>query len=184
MRWTKLPENMAEFDAMAEKYGDGAEEFKALAGVKTEEDLQALFRTDSFTGMVAGAYLFGTLQARQGRTTYLYEFDPDIPGEDNPGSFHGAELWFAYDSLGRSWRPFSGKHYDLSRKVSSYWVNFVKKGDPNGSDHFGEPLPEWKPFDEAEQFMLLIGNEPAKRDAKIDPLMQLRIDRTLEDMEK
>ncbi len=41
-----------------------------------------------------------------------------MPGEENHTSFYGSELWFAYDSLGRSWRPFVGKHYDLARKIS------------------------------------------------------------------
>jgi para-nitrobenzyl esterase len=49
-----------------------------------------------------------------------------------------------FDSLGNSWRPFEGKHYDLARQVTSYWTNFVKMGDPNGVDYNGNPLPERK----------------------------------------
>ena len=47
-------------------------------------------------------------------TVYLYEFDGDIPGEDHIGSYHGSEMWFAYDALSRCDRPFTGKHYDLA----------------------------------------------------------------------
>ena len=33
-----------------------------------------------------------------------------------------------------------GRHYDLARKMSSYWVNFIKTGDPNGVDFSEEQL--------------------------------------------
>lgn len=91
-------------------------------------------------------------RAAQGRETYLYEFDADIPGEDQAGSYHGSEMWFAYDSLARCWRPFTGRHYDLARQVSSYWVNFVKNGNPNGTDTIGEELPEWKSYTAENDF--------------------------------
>lgn len=80
-------------------------------------------------------------QDSQNRTVYLYEFDGDIPGEDHIGSCYGSEMWFAYDALSRCDRPFTGKHYDLARQISSYWANFIKSGDPNGMDTAGYELP-------------------------------------------
>lgn len=56
-----------------------------------------------------------------------------------------------FDSLGNSWRPFEGRHYDLARQVTSYWTNFVKTGDPNGKDYNGNPLPEWKAYQPDEK---------------------------------
>jgi len=64
-------------------------------------------------------------------------------------------MWFTFHSLNRCWRPFTGMHYDRARQISGYWVNFVKTGDPNGCDMFGEPLPEWKISDEETHFQLL-----------------------------
>ena len=69
-----------------------------------------------------------------------------------------------FDSLGHSWRPFEGKHYDLARQVSSYWANFVKTGDPNGTDRIGKELPEWKPFTEDEGFTICFKDKPVKLD--------------------
>ncbi len=60
-----------------------------------------------------------------------------------------------FDSLGNSWRPFEGKHYDLARQVTSYWTNFVKNLDPNGRDYNGNPLPECPILD----FRLAFGKE-------------------------
>ncbi len=39
----------------------------------------------------------------------------------------------------------------LSETMQSYWVNFVKTGNPNG-----EGLPEWKAFRDAPQQVLML----------------------------
>jgi para-nitrobenzyl esterase len=86
---------------------------------------------------------------------YYYQFMPDIPGWDNPGAFHSSELWFFFETLAKCWRPFKGYHYDLARKMCNYWANFVKHGDPNGMDHDGVPLPQWKPYGNASPYQML-----------------------------
>ncbi|MCI8354733.1 MAG: carboxylesterase family protein [Lachnospiraceae bacterium] len=103
---------------------------------------------------------FAQLMAEQGRTAYTYVFRHDIPGEDRPGAYHGSDLWFVFDSLGRCWRPFEGKHYDLARQVSSYWVNFVKYQDPNGLDCNGEKLPSWHNYTGDRHMIMIFGDEP------------------------
>ncbi len=74
---------------------------------------------------------------------YAYEFDAEIPGWDNPGTFHSVDLWFFFETLAKCWRPFTGKHYDLARQMCDYWCNFIRTGDPNGTDSQGKPLPLW-----------------------------------------
>lgn len=163
----------------AEAFGGQKKEFLDLCHVKTDADVECLFDSDAMREVVAGTRLFGYIQAEQGRKSYLYEFNADIPGEDHPGSYHGSEMWFAYDSLARCWRPFRGKHYDLARWMSSYWVNFVKTGDPNGKDSIGEKLPEWKSFDGDNQFVMEFTDRPEESAVKVDPLMEFRINYTL-----
>ena len=89
------------------------------------------------------------------------------------GGFTGgypSEMWFAYDSLARSNRPFTGKHYDLARQISSYWTNFVRTGDPNGKETFGNDmpgygcdLPRWEPFTKEDEFLMLFTDGPSQR---------------------
>ncbi len=74
---------------------------------------------------------------------YAYNFDAEIPGWDNPGTFHSVDLWFFFETLAKCWRPFTGKHYDLARQMCDYWVNFIRTGDPNGVDSQGKALPRW-----------------------------------------
>ena len=77
---------------------------------------------------------------------YYYNFDAEIPGWDNPGTFHSVDLWFFFETLAKCWRPFVGKHYDLARQMCNYWANFIRSGDPNGKDSTGEDLPRWEPY--------------------------------------
>ncbi|MCR5451508.1 MAG: carboxylesterase family protein [Lachnospiraceae bacterium] len=126
------------------------------------EFLQGPCKKGEDPAIVIATLMFGYIEASQNRTAYLYEFDGDIPGDDNIGSYHGSEMWFAYDALARSDRPFVGKHYDLARQISSYWSNFIKTGDPNGKDTAGYDLPKWEPFSLENEFMMLFKDEPKK----------------------
>ena len=82
-------------------------------------------------------------KAKDGKPGYCYCFDPDIPGWDNPGTFHSSDLWFWFETLAKCWRPFTGRHYDLARQMCDYFCNFIRNGNPNGKDLNGETLPQW-----------------------------------------
>jgi para-nitrobenzyl esterase len=90
--------------------------------------------------------------------SYLYEFayvPTDKPGFPNYGAFHTAEVPFALHTL-RLWdRPWKQTDLDVEKYMSQYWVNFVKKGDPNG-----EGLPLWKNYDKAEGNIMQFGSKP------------------------
>ena len=83
---------------------------------------------------------------RNGAPGFYYSFEPDIPGEDDPGTFHSVDLWFWFETLAGCWRPFTGHHYDLARQMANYLTNFIKNGDPNGEDCTGAVMPRWMPY--------------------------------------
>jgi carboxylesterase type B len=99
---------------------------------------------------------------------YYYSFEPDIPGWDNPGTFHSVDLWFFFDNLDKCWRPMTGRHFDLARQMSTYFANFVKKGDPNGDDVDGTALPLWKPYSPAYKNGMYFTAEGAKAGVQED----------------
>ena len=92
-------------------------------------------------------------EAGRNRKLYAYCFDPDIPGEDNPGTFHSVDLWFWFESISKCWRPFRGRHYDLARIMANYFADFVKYGIPEGVDDDGSKMAEWRPFTEEDEFV-------------------------------
>jgi len=101
---------------------------------------------------------------------YYSVFDPEIPGWDNPGTFHSSDLWFWFETLAKCWRPFVGKHYDLARQMCNYMANFIRSGDPNGEDADGSAMPEWKPLTEAAPNAMRWGD---KSEAYIDEASEL-----------
>jgi para-nitrobenzyl esterase len=59
---------------------------------------------------------------------------------------HGSEVWFTFAALREGVppkRPWSKKDFDMAEIASSYWANFIKNGDPNGTDSAGNSLPQW-----------------------------------------
>ncbi|QHQ59389.1 carboxylesterase family protein [Anaerocolumna sedimenticola] len=88
---------------------------------------------------------------------YYYHFDAEIPGWDNPGTFHSVDLWFFFETLAKCWRPFVGKHYDLARQMCNYWANFICSGNPNGKDSTGEDMPQWEPYTNKSPFGMVFG---------------------------
>ncbi len=95
--------------------------------------------------------------------TYSYVFSHVTPGRpddemiplrkhDTMLAWHSSELWYMFDSLrmGKNGasnvppvRPWTDYDVELADKMSSYWANFMKTGDPNGPG-----LPNWPASDE------------------------------------
>ena len=87
--------------------------------------------------------------AAGGEPVYLYYFDRQQPGENQFGAFHAADLYYAFGTLYRNWRPFDDIDYRISHNMIDYISNFVKTGDPNG---YG--LTKWEAATaESQQFM-------------------------------
>lgn len=83
------------------------------------------------------------LTTSAGRRAYVYRFDRSVPGkgEAELGAFHSLELPYVfstYQARGFRWLPFTETDYKLGPIVQSYWTNFAKTGDPNGTG-----LPHW-----------------------------------------
>lgn len=126
-------------------FGDKADTFMELAKKYNRNDKPRYARVNGIECTTKAMFL---KNEELGNTNdcYYYCFDADIPGYDNPGTFHSVELWFFFETLAKCWRPFVGKHYDLARLMCNYWCNFIKTGNPNGLDADGTKMPEWIPY--------------------------------------
>ena len=101
-----------------------------------------------------GMDAWATEQAKASRRVYTYYFDRVTPWPAHPefGAHHTSEVPYIFRTIhrvDRAWEPIDDK---VSETVSAYWVNFAKKGDPNGSG-----LPAWPLHDDTSHVTMQLG---------------------------
>ena len=86
---------------------------------------------------------------------YLYTFSRVPPGPEAARwqAFHSSEIPWVFGTLEAApERRFTPADRAFSDQAATYWVNFVKTGDPNGGK-----LPRWPAFDAANPRLLDLG---------------------------
>ena len=96
---------------------------------------------------------FAELNAKLGRKPcYLGYFTYVPPGADC--AHHSVEHHYVFQTLNRSYRPYTGRDWDLSNELADYWANFMKTGNPNY-----EGKETWKPYEGGAYNVLEIAGE-------------------------
>ncbi len=105
-------------------------------------------------------WTWARLQSQHGKgKAYVYFFDHHTP--DNPdGAGHGTDVPYAFQTLGRGGPggPPKAEDLALSDRISSYFVNFARSGDPNGPG-----LPQWPAFTEKDPKYMFFDASPSAR---------------------
>jgi para-nitrobenzyl esterase len=105
---------------------------------------------------------------------YTYLFTHMQPGatKDHYLAFHSSELPYVFNNLNQSNRPWTPEDQKIAETMSTYWVNFIASGDPNGKG-----LPEWPAFDRAHMVTMELGDRmgprPIASQEKLDALMKM-----------
>ncbi len=106
-------------------------------------------------------YAFANIVNSHGKTVYVYRFARKVPGYGEYakyGAFHGGQMSYILDNLRFGNRPWELIDYQLANTISSYWVNFVKSGDPNGKG-----LPEWPVYETHSKKIMNMGDHCSAR---------------------
>jgi len=159
-----------------EMFGEDADQFLELVQAESKSIDEAK-KNAAVSGIEYAIRVAGQANSDTGANTplYYYNFDAEIPGWDNPGTFHSVDLWFFFETLAKCWRPFVGKHYDLARQMCNYWANFIKTGDPNGKDATGEDMPRWEPYTADAPYGMLFGDQAEFVKEQPSELMQFLV---------
>ena len=98
----------------------------------------------------------GDMMGKVSSPTYQYYFSyvADERRATNPGVGHADEIAFVMQTLDTELKAATDTDREVSKLVSSYWVNFAKNDNPNGSG-----LPEWPEYHAGSPFVLEIGDE-------------------------
>lgn len=121
---TVAANNEEELAKEAERlFGDSAKEFLSFPEAKKAVPGQGYAPVSGIECTVKG--VLGDV-AKNGKKGYSYIFSPDMPGWDDPGTFHSSDLWFWFETLAKCWRPFTGRHYDLARQMCDYFGSITK----------------------------------------------------------
>jgi para-nitrobenzyl esterase len=106
-------------------------------------------------------WIWARLQANVGKSkVFYYQFDqhPDYPAgspREDYGAPHGREVPYVFGHLeGQGETPTAADHV-ISDAMATYWTNFAKFGDPNGSN-----LPAWPAFSDKNPTLMYFALTP------------------------
>jgi para-nitrobenzyl esterase len=149
---------------IAQQYGELAGDFEAAYGpVHTDADA-----ADALLGAARDATFslhmrtWARLTSAAGSRAYLYSFShvPPHPRAAELKAFHASEIPYVFDVVpSKDPREAGFAYTDIDRQLadamSTYWVNFVKTGNPNGP-----ALPLWEPYDADREPFLEFADTP------------------------
>ncbi|KAJ5092720.1 hypothetical protein N7456_008581 [Penicillium angulare] len=140
-----------------ELFGTFAKEFFSLYPGNNEteanDNSNALFQDLSRVGTWRWGVDWTAGGAKSDVYTYYWTH---TPAEDpSSGAYHGSELWYVFNNIpytdysNVTWTPLD---YKIQEKMSNYWANFIKTGNPNG-----DGLTHW-PTTTTDKDVMWLGN--------------------------
>jgi para-nitrobenzyl esterase len=164
------------------RWGALAERFLALYPHATDDEARSSAAEVSNDGTFWVSRLYADYQVRRGNKAYLYFFAQNPPAPAGRPAFpaaHAAELPYVFDNLGAlplfpdgsdpKLAAASAPDRAVADRMSSYWVNFARSGDPNGPG-----LPVWQAHAVgASERALVIDAEPGSERLPAKPRLEL-----------
>ncbi|HTD99192.1 MAG TPA: carboxylesterase family protein [Mucilaginibacter sp.] len=143
--------NKEDFKKQAETdYGADAETFlKYFPAGSDEEAAASQIQLSRDMIFALSGYKWAGIQSKYPNSpVYVYNFNRKVPAYGDMakyGAFHTAEVPYVMDDLKFLNRPLEPSDKALAKMMATYWVNFVKTGNPNGNG-----LPAWPKYNTSQ----------------------------------
>lgn len=162
---------LVDFQAAARtKFGAMADEFLKLYPATTDQEAALQSNASARDNSRVSTYLWGTLWTKHVKMpvyTYFWTHAPPGPDHDMRGAYHGSEINYVFDNLYATDRPWTDQDRQIADTMSSYWANFVIKGNPNGKG-----LPTWPAYNPKRAQVMVLGDSygpmPVADKARLD----------------
>ena len=140
------------------KFGEAADEYLKLYTVSSDAEAPSAAHIACADEINWNMRQWAVAQAKAGKKAYTYFFTriPTLNGAPSPqGATHTAEISYAWNNpKGQATQTWNDVDTKLADTMSSYWVNFITKGDPNGNG-----LPTWPEYkDLANGRVMVLGD--------------------------
>jgi para-nitrobenzyl esterase len=124
------------------RFADAADTYLKLYPVATDAEAQPAAHLACGDEVNWNMRMWAAAHAAKGKKAYTYYFTriQTLNGQPSPqGATHTAEISFAFNNpKGQATQTWNDVDLKLADQMSSYWANFIMKGDPNGNG-----LPRW-----------------------------------------
>jgi para-nitrobenzyl esterase len=148
------------------KYGDQSETFLKTYPVASDGDAARAAHEACADEISWNMRQWAAAQAKLGKKAYTYFFThtPTINGQPSPqAATHTADISYAFNNpKGQANQTWNDSDTRLGDVMSSYWVNFITKGDPNGPG-----LPSWPQMKALETGKVMVLDDPPKAETTV-----------------
>jgi para-nitrobenzyl esterase len=145
--------------AAERRLGEGAATYLKLYPVATDAEAQPAAHVACGDEVNWNMRQWAAAHSKKGKKAYTYFFTriQTVNGQPSPqGATHTAEISFAWNNpKGQATQTWNDVDTKLADQMSSYWANFIMKGDPNGKD-----LPRWPELKDMSSKVMVLGDTP------------------------
>ena len=140
-------------EAAKRKFGPLADEYLKLYPATTDEEA-ALANNESVRDNSRISTFLWAMDWKQKKDKPVYTyFFTHRPTGDPGGAHHTAEVLFVFNNLYLRNQKWTDEDRKVADTMSSYWVNYVATGNPNGTG-----LPVWPAFNAKSQTVMELGD--------------------------